>query len=73
MLGTCWRKNAGVKLCDLFLKLNGLKETLGSYPSKILPFDFSEILNILEITARSKFQLIVECDVIKFLQHKPKE
>ena len=38
----------------------------------ILPLDFSEILNIVEITAYFIFYLILWCDIIKFLITKQK-
>ena len=58
------RKKVGVKLYDIFLETEWLERFL----SKILPLDFSEILNIFEITQHSKYQLILGCDVIKVLK-----
>ena len=51
-----------------FLKLNDLKEILGSNPIYRWTFEY-----FFEITVHLKFQLTLGYDVIKFLNQKPKE
>ena len=62
-------EKTGVKYYDLFLLLEWLKRSF-SHVSIIPSLDFSEILT----TFRNyfAFQLILRCDVIKFLNHRPR-
>ena len=62
----------GVKFYEIFRLTEWLKRNF-NYLSIILPLDFSEILNIFEITVHLKFSRIWGCDVIKVLNHKPQK
>ena len=55
-----------------FFKLNDLKEILATF-LWFHCWTFQKSLLFVEITASFIFQLILWCDIIKFLNHKPEE
>ena len=55
-----------------FFKLSDLKETLATF-LLFYRWSFQKSWIFVEITAYFIFQLILWCDAIKFLNHKPEE
>ena len=66
------RKKAGVNSTTYFFDLNDLKETLGTF-LRLYHWTFQKSSLFVEITAYFIFQLILWCDIIKFLNRKPEK